>query len=83
MTLAALDCASVIPQSYRSPVAATPLPSATAKAGDLWSALDGQTQRLDTANGRTADVIGMADTCQAHQAAVLKTLTKRPWWSVR
>jgi hypothetical protein len=50
-------------------------------AGDLWSALDAQTARLDQANGRTADVIAMADACQTHQAKVIATLAApRPWW---
>ncbi len=78
---AALDCAAVIPPSYRKPVAGTPLPPADAVAGDLWSALDAQTARLDQANGRTADVIAMADACQTHQAKVIATLAApRPWW---
>ena len=81
LILAALDCASVIPNSYRTPVAATAMPGQTADAGDLWGALDDQTSRLDRANGRTSDVISMADSCQVHQAKVLATLTPhRPWW---
>ena len=77
----ALDCAAVIPPSYRKPVAATPLPAADALAGDLWSALDDQTARLDQANGRTADVIAMADACQQHQAKVIASLAPpHPWW---
>ena len=80
MILAALDCASVIPASYRKPVTPTPLPAADANVGGLWIALDGQTGKLDQANGRTADVVAMADTCQAHQVKVAAELTKRPWW---
>lgn len=69
---------------YRTPVAGTPLPPITANTGTLWSALDDQTSRLDQANGRTADVIAMADSCQEHQAKVLTELTpKSHWWSVR
>lgn len=71
----------MIPPSYRKPVAATPLPAADALAGDLWSALDDQTARLDQANGRTADVIAMADACQQHQAKVIASLAPpHPWW---
>ena len=81
LTLAALDCAATIPPSYRRPVAGTPLPFPSASAGTVWSSLDDQTSKLDRANGRTSDVIAMADSCQVHQAAVLSALTpKRPWW---
>lgn len=71
----------MIPPSYRRPVPATRLPEANATAGSLWSSLDDQTSRLDRANGRTGDVIAMADACQVHQAAVLAAISpKRPWW---
>ena len=78
--LPALDCAAIIPPSYRKPVAPTPLPAADAVAGDLWSALDDQTSRLDQANGHTADVIAIADACQQHQAKVIASLAPHPWW---
>jgi hypothetical protein len=78
--LSALDCAALIPPSYRRPVAATPLPRTDATAGDLWTALDGQTGRLDQANGRTADLISIAEACQARQAAVVRQLEPKPWW---
>ena len=80
--LAALDCASLIPPSYRSPIPPTRLPPADATAGGLWSALDDQTARLDRANGRTADVVAMADACQAHQSKAAADLKPRPWWKV-
>ena len=83
LILAALDCSSVIPPSYRRPVQATPLPPADATAGGLWSALDDQTSRLDRANGRTGDVIAMADSCQAHQSKVMAALSpRRAWWRI-
>ena len=80
-TLSALDCSALIPPSYRQPVAGTPLPPADADAGDLWTALDGQTSRLDEANGRAADLIAIAEACQARQAAVVRQLAPKPWWS--
>ena len=82
MILAALDCSRVIPPSYRAPVAPVPLPDASADAGDLWDAFDGQTGKLDQANGRSADLVSMADACQAQQAKVLAALTPTPWWKV-
>jgi hypothetical protein len=79
-TLSALDCSALIPPSYRRPVAGTPLPPTDATAGDLWTALDGQTGRLDQANSRSADLISIAEACQARQAAVARQLAQKPWW---
>jgi hypothetical protein len=43
--------------------------------------LDGQTGQLDQANGRTADVIAIAEACDRRSAEVLAALQpKRPWW---
>lgn len=61
-------------------MAGTPLPPPDATAGELWSALDGQTQRLDQANGRAGDLTAIADACQAHQQAVLQALAPTPWY---
>lgn len=72
----------MIPPSYRAPVPPTPLPPTDATAGDVWTALDGQTTQLDAANGRSADLVQMADGCQARQAAVLTALNPKPWWKL-
>ncbi len=79
--LPALDCAAIIPPSYRQPVPGTPLPAADAAAGDLWSALDDQTARLDQANGRAADLIAMAQDCRDLQSQTLARLKPAPWWA--
>ena len=79
-TLSALRCADLIPQSYRSPVLGTPLLRAGATVADLGAALDGQTAKLDQANGRTSDLIAIADMCQAQQDKVLAQLHPKPWW---
>jgi hypothetical protein len=83
--LAALKCGPLIPDSYRKPVPGTPRPSPQAPltAGTLAAALDGQTGQLDLANGRTADVIAITETCDRRTAEVAKALEpKRPWWKV-
>lgn len=64
----AFSCAALIPDSDRKPVTPTALPPADATAGGLWIALDGQTARLDMANGRTADVIAIVDACETQRA---------------
>lgn len=61
----------------------TQLPPTDAKAGGLWAALDAQTDRLDRANGRTSDVIAIADNCQAQQLKTQQQLQpRRPWWKL-
>jgi hypothetical protein len=64
----AFSCAALIPDSDRKPEPPTALPIPDATAGDLWIALDGQTARLDIANGRTADVVSIMDRCEAQRA---------------
>jgi len=50
-------------------------------AGGLALALDGQTARLDRANGRTADIIAMVDACDKRAAEVVEALKpKKSWW---
>lgn len=80
--LAALKCGPLIPQSYRKPVPPSDLPPPDATAGDVYAALDGQTAALDQANGRTADVIAIAEACDKRQAEVMEAVApKRPgWW---
>ncbi len=78
--LAALDCASLIPPSYRRPIPSAGLLDPTETAGGLVVRYDRQTANLDQANGRTGDVIALADACQARQAAILTTLNPPPWW---
>lgn len=58
----------------------TPRPPSDADAGDLATALDGQTTQLDRANGRSSDLIAIADTCQTRQQAVLEALNPPPWY---
>lgn len=51
-----------------------PVPST---AGDLAASLDGQTGKLDQANGRTADVIALVEACDARSAEVAAELKPR------
>jgi hypothetical protein len=81
MTLAALDCAGMIQANDRQRIKPVPLPPSDAKTGEIWDGLDGQTAKLDKANGRGDDVVAKFDACQKRQAEVLAKLTaKRPWW---
>lgn len=80
VVLTALKCGPLIPPSYRRPVPPVPLIRPDATAGDALTALDGQTAALDQANGRTADVIAIVDTCDKRSAEVFEALRPKPWW---
>lgn len=79
--IAALDCTQGIPASYRAPVTGAQLPPANGDVADLAKFADAQTDKLDQANGRTSDLIAIADTCQKRQQAVLTALAPKPWYS--
>lgn len=74
LILAALKCGGGIPPSYREPVAGVALSSIGGTLGSHDQALDGQTARLDQANGRTADVIHVVDDCDKRNAELLKSV---------
>jgi hypothetical protein len=52
----------------------------TETAGQLATRYDAAITALDQANGRTADVVQLADLCQQRQAAILAALNPPPWW---
>ena len=78
MTASAADCAGLLPASWKAGVAAAELPPEPASVGDWISFADAQTGRLDQANGRTADAIGIVERCEARERAALKS-ARRGW----
>ena len=77
--LSALNCAPLIPQSYRQPVPPAALPSPT--IGAIAAALDQQTGQLELANARTSDVIAITEACDKRAAEVQAALApKRRFW---
>lgn len=54
-----------------------PVLAVPSTAGDVASSLDGQTAKLDQANGRTADVIAICEAVARHNAEVAKALQPR------
>lgn len=79
--LSALDCASLIPQQDQQPVKGTPLPAPDATAGDLWTALDGQTAKLDQSNDSKWRVIEIYAACRVQQDKVRAALEPaKAWW---
>lgn len=57
------------------------MPAKTATAGEVWTALDGQTGRLDTANSNKAASFEIVDLCEKRDAATVRRLV-RPWWKL-
>lgn len=71
-------CASLIPDRWRLPVEAAPLPEGDT-VGDWIAFGDAQTARLDEANGRTSDAISIVERCEARDIEAVRT-ARRPWW---
>ena len=55
------------------------LPAADATAGQLWTAFDGQTGRLDTANANKRAVIDTFEQCERRSRETVQRL-QGPWW---
>jgi hypothetical protein len=68
------SCATLVPPEWKQGVAGAPLPQ-----GDMvadWEVFaDAQTGKLDQANGRTSDTIGIVERCEQRDAAAVKSAT--------
>lgn len=56
------------------------MPAADADAGEVWTALDGQTGRLDTANTYRRAVLETVEQCEVRDAKTVARLNA-PWWA--
>jgi hypothetical protein len=74
------SCASLLPQEWRQGVAGAEMPTGDT-VGDWIAFGDAQTGKLDQANGRTKDAIGIVERCEARDAAAVKRATRR-WWQI-
>lgn len=80
LVLAAIECAPLVPQSYREKLQGVgPLPQG-ATIGTLADRLDEQTSNLDRANGRTSDVIGLIDACDKRNKGIIRELVPEKQW---
>lgn len=70
------SCTTLIPEAWKIGVAGVDLPGLDATVSDLWAALDGQTGKLDQANGRTMDAIGIVVRCEERDKAAVKKATR-------
>lgn len=71
VTAAPSSCAALLPPEWTQGVAGAPLPDGNTVAD--WEVFaDAQTGKLDQANGRTKDAIGIVERCEARDAAAIK-----------
>lgn len=74
------SCSSLLPTEWSQGVAGAPLPDGDT-VGDWVAFGDAQTGRLDVANGRTRDSIGIIARCEERDAKAVKKATRR-WWQI-
>jgi hypothetical protein len=77
LSASSAGCSSLIPQDWKNGVAGAEIPQADT-IGNWISFGDAQTGKLDQANGRTADAIGIIERCEARDAAAIKR-AQRNW----
>ena len=71
VTLSGAGCAALLPSEWRGGVVAAPLPDGVT-VGDWIAFADAQTGKLDDANGRTRDAIGIVERCEARDTDAVK-----------
>lgn len=75
VTAAPSSCATLLPKEWKQGVAGAPLPQGDTVAD--WEVFaDAQTGKLDEANGRTVDAIGIVERCEARDVAAVKSATR-------
>lgn len=74
------SCSSLLPPDWKQGVAGARLPPGDS-VGDWIAFGDAQTGKLDQANGRTKDAIGIIERCEARDAAAVRRATRK-WWQI-
>lgn len=77
VTASSAGCAGLLPVEWRAGVAAAALPEGLT-VGDWVVFGDAQTGKLDQANGRTRDAIGIVERCEARDGEAVKR-ARRGW----
>ena len=77
VTTPAAACAALLPAPWKAGVAGAPLPGGDT-VGEWIAFADTQTGKLDEANGRTRDAIGIVERCEARSATEAKQ-ARRGW----
>jgi hypothetical protein len=69
------SCSALLPSEWRQGVAGAELPVGDTVAD--WEVFaDAQTGKLDQANGRTVDAIGIVERCEARDSAAVRSATR-------
>ena len=76
----AASCLDLVPPSWKQGVQPVDLPQGD-EVGDWVAAFDGQTGKLDTANGRLTDSFHIIGTCEERKRAAVKRATRK-WYQV-
>lgn len=76
VTASSVACSSLLPSEWKQGVAGAPLPDGNT-VGDWEVFADAQTGKLDVANGRTRDAIGIVERCEARDAQAIHKATHR------
>lgn len=69
------SCASLLPAEWKQGVSGAPLPTGDT-VGDWVAFADAQTGKLDVANGRTRDAIGIIERCEERDAKAVRRATR-------
>ena len=77
MAASSAPCSSLVPEPWQDGIAGAPLPNGQT-VGEWVAFGDAQTAKLDQANGRTRDAIGIVTRCEARDAAALQRV-QRGW----
>jgi hypothetical protein len=77
VTTSGAGCAALLPAEWRAGVVPAPLPDGVT-VGDWIAFADAQTGKLDDANGRTRDAIGIVERCEARDLEAV-TRARRGW----
>jgi len=72
-------CSTLVGPSLRADVEPVDLPSETATAGDLWTAFDGQSGRLQTSNVYRRAVLEIVSACEERDRVAARRITAH-WW---
>lgn len=75
VTTSPSSCSTLLPQEWKQGVAGADLPDGNT-VGDWIAFGDAQTGKLDQANGRTKDAMGIIERCEARDAAAVKKATR-------
>jgi hypothetical protein len=76
VTASSANCSSLLPTEWKQGVAGAPLPEGQTIAD--WIVFgDAQTGKLDQANSRTRDSIGIIERCEARDKEAVKRATHR------